>query len=179
MDDEIHKLLKRMAGGDINALGELYEILSFRVFNYARTILKNKESAEDVTHDVFLQIHKQSGRIADMANPEGYITVMTRHHAYNLIKRSKRAAVSLDEALKIGERPRVDDALIFEEAFNVLPTEQREALHLHLICGYTHKEISAILNVPLVTVKWRYGKAIRRLKEYFAQNEEVYCNEPI
>jgi len=61
-----------------------------------------------------------------------------------------------------------------------LPINQREVVYLHLICGYKHKDVATIQNVPLVTVKWRYGQALTKLKEYFTQNDmEEKCDEYI
>jgi len=66
---DIHDLLAGVALDDMQALGELYDALSARIFNYARTIIQSREMAEDVTHDVFLQINRYARRIAKAADP--------------------------------------------------------------------------------------------------------------
>jgi RNA polymerase sigma-70 factor (ECF subfamily) len=136
-------------------------------------ILRNKELAEDVTHDVFLQIHQQAFRIAKVPNPEGYIMVMTRNRAYNLMRIERRKSASLDEIPETSVNEQLDDRIMFETALSKLPAVQREAIYLHLICGYTHKETAAIVNAPVVTIKWRYGKAIKQLKECVKQDERL------
>ena len=42
MNKDIHDFLIRIANGDMDALGSLYDMLSVRIFNYARMIAKNK-----------------------------------------------------------------------------------------------------------------------------------------
>jgi RNA polymerase sigma-70 factor (ECF subfamily) len=183
MSKDIHALISDVAQGDMDALSELYDMLSLCIFNYARTITKNKELAEDITHDVFLQINKEAMRISKVTDPAAYIMVITRNHAYNLIKRGNRAAFA-DEISEISDGSSPYDRLLFEDAFSTLPANQRETVHLHLISGYTLKEIAQLQNTPLVTVKWRYGKALSRLREYFTQGEqekkkEENCNGTI
>lgn len=176
MNEDIRALLYYVANGKTDALADLYKMLSSRIFNYARTITKNKEMAEDITHDVFLQINRQADHIAKMSEPCAYIMVIARNQSYNLIKRSNRAVSLSYDTLEIANNPPHDN-LIFKEAFEELPANQRETVHLHLICGYSLKEIAGIQKTPLVTVKWRYGKALSKLRAYFKQEQEEKYNE--
>ena len=144
---------------NIDDLGELYDAWAVRIFNYARTITRNRETAEDITHDVFLHAYKQAGRIVKMKKPGAYLMVMTRHHAYNLLKRVSRESVPLDEVHEASVMS-PNEHLLFEDAFASLPAKQRETVYLHLICGFTYSEIAKMQNVHLITVKWRSGKAV-------------------
>ena len=178
---DINAIISDIASGNMESFGELYDTLSERVFNYARTITGNKEMAEDITHDVFLQVYKHAERIGKMSNPVSYIMVSVRNHSYNMLKREKRVAdLQDDTADNVYSISSVHDRILFEDAFNSLPIKQREVVYLHLICGYKHKDVAAIQNEPLVTVKWRYGQALKKLKEYFTQNDkEEKCDEYI
>jgi len=178
---DINTIISDVASGSMESFGELYDTLSERVFNYARTITRNKEMAEDITHDVFLQVYKHAARIGKMSDPVSYIMVSVRNHSYNMLKREKRVAdLQDDTADDVCSISSVYNRILFDDAFNSLPINQREVVYLHLICGYKHKEVAAIQNVPLVTVKWRYGQALKKLKEYFTQkNKEEKCDEYI
>ncbi|MDR0490518.1 MAG: RNA polymerase sigma factor [Oscillospiraceae bacterium] len=181
MRNDIHAIISDVAKGDMDSFGELYNLLSERIFNYARTITRNREMAEDITHDVFLQVHKHAARIDKMADPVAYIMVSARNHSYNMLKRENRAADLQDDAIDTAcSISSAFNRILFKDAFNDLPANQREAVYLHLICGYKHKDIAIIQNVPLVTVKWRYGQALSKLKEYFTQSDMgVKCDERI
>ena len=52
MSQNIQGSFTRLAAGDMNALDEIYDVLSIQIFNYARTITKNKEASEDITLSV-------------------------------------------------------------------------------------------------------------------------------
>ena len=180
MDRDTHEMISDMARGDMDAFGELYDSLSSRVFNYAMTITRNKDIAEDITHDVFLQVYKHAARIEKTADPVAYIMASTRNHSYNMQKRERWVTGLQDDVIDISAISSAFNRLLFEEAFSALPANQREVVYLHLICGYRHKDIAAIQNAPLVTVKWRYGQALSKLREYFTQNEmEGKCDERI
>ena len=180
MDKDINMLMANLANGDMNCLKELYDMLSLRIFNYARSITKNKETAEDITHDVFLQINKQAARIAEISDPVAYIMTIARNHTYNLLKRNNRISASSDDLLELRDESAPYDQILFEEAFSELPENQRETIHLHLICGYSLKDTAKIQNTPLVTVKWRYKKALSKLRAYFTQDKkEENQNEPL
>ena len=178
MSLEINALLVSIAEGKMNALGEIYTMLSVRIFNYARAITRNKESAEDVTHDVFIQIHKHASRLAKMDNPVAYIMVATRNQSFDYMKRNKRTADSLEDMSEKEGTFQPQNRLFVEDALMQLPVNQRETVYLHYICGYTHKEVSKIMGVPLATVKWRCGKALTQLQAYFLHdNKEGLCDE--
>ena len=172
MSENLHALMSGIAEGEMDALGELYDLLSGRIFNYALTITRNREMAEDITHDVFLQINRHAVRIAKLTNPTSYIMVTTRNHCYNLLKRGSQAAVSLNDILEVSDISSPYDRVLFDDAYSRLPPSQRETIYLHLICGFSHKDVAQIQNAPLVTIKWRYGKALARLKAYFTQGEK-------
>jgi len=180
LDRDTHTVIADMARGSMNAFGELYDSLSSRIFNYAKTITRDKEMAEDITHDILIQTLKHATRIEKVADPVAYIMVATRNHSYNVMKRESRVTVLSDGVIEIGAISSPVDRLLFEDAFSALPANQRETVYLRFICGYTYKEIASIQNAPLVSVKWRYGKAIAKLREYFKNNEtEEKCDEYI
>jgi len=180
MNKDVRALLSDISKDNMNAFGELYDLLARSVFNYVYVITKNKQMAEDVTHDVFLQTYQKASKIGKVPDPVAYIMVIARNQSYNTIKRESRIISLEDSVIKNSESSSQYDRLLFEDAFNTLPANQRETVYLHLICGHTHKDIAAIQNTPLVTVKWRYRQAVSKLRDYFTQNEmEVNCNELI
>ena len=177
MSNNLNDILTSMSDGNINALGDLYRILSVRVFNYARTITRSKEMAEDVTHDVFLQIHSQASRLAKMENPTAYIMTATRNQSFDHIKRGSRITATLEDISETGSTSTDFDRLFIEDALSYLPANQRETVYLHHVCGFTYKEVSGIMGTPEVTVKWRCGKAMQQLQAYFTQEKEDFCDD--
>ena len=170
MNENIHPLLIGAAEGDMSAFGELYSLLSVRIFNYARTITGNKEVAEDITHDVFIQILKNAQRLAKAPNPMGYIMVTARNCAFDCLKRGKRADIPLEHIAEASDAESLHTRLFVEDAFSRLPANQRETMYLYHICGFSQKEVAQIMGAPLPTVKWRCGKALAQLQDYFQKD---------
>ncbi|MCL2200082.1 MAG: RNA polymerase sigma factor [Defluviitaleaceae bacterium] len=164
MIQDIRDYFIRLAEGHTGALDDIYNELSVRIFNYARTITKSKEISEDVTHDVFIRIISMAERLATIKNPVAYIMVATRNLAYDHLRKNKYAA-TLDEANQASVIPTPFNML--PDALSRLPANQRETIYLHHICGFTQKEVAKITCVPLVTVKWRCRQAKQKLQEYF------------
>ena len=177
MSKDIGTYLVSIAEGNIGALGELYSILSARIFNYARTITRNKEMAEDVTHDVFLQIYKHAERLAKMVEPVAYIMVAARNQSLDYLKRDKRIVASLEDISETEAARQTFDRMLIEDAFLQLPLNQRETIYLHHICGLTQKEVSKVMGVPLATVKWRSKKALTQLRTYLLHDGEGLCDD--
>ena len=165
MSQDVTRELTRLANGEIDALDELYDLLSARIFNYARSIMKNREAAEDVVHDIFLRIYGQATKLAKMRNPVAYIMVATRNLAYDHMKRSGYHSSTLDEMHDVAAAPMLYDSL--PDVLSVLPANQRETVYLHYVCGFTQKEVAKIMSVPLATVKWRCKKAKQSLQAYY------------
>jgi len=179
MSKDINAILAGMADGHIHALGELYAILSVRIFNYARAVAKNREAAEDITHNVFMQVLKQAARLSKMENPAAYIMVITRNQSYDYLKRGKRMAAALDDVPEMSDSSLPINKLVMEDAFSTLPDNQRETIYLHFVCGYTQKEVAGMMGAPLVTVKWRCKKALAQLQAYFNPNKEGFSHDVI
>ena len=157
--------LVRLAEGEIDALDDLYNLLSVRIFNYARTIVKSKHAAEDITHDVFMRVLNAAARLSEMQNPVGYVMTITRNLSYDELRKGHSSNVPLDEVREIADAAIVYDEL--PDALSTLPAPQRETIYLHYICGFSQKEVAGIMRVPLVTVKWRCKKAKQNLHKYF------------
>jgi RNA polymerase sigma-70 factor (ECF subfamily) len=53
------------------------------------------------------------------------------------------------------------------EALGTLPPEQLKILELAYFSGYTHVEISELLDLPLGTVKGRMRLGLKKIRDYF------------
>ena len=176
-------LIRRMAGGDRDALAELYDKLSRPLYATARHILNDAAEAQDVVHDVFLSLWENaatfdSGRGAAFS----WAVTLTRNRAIDRLRsRANRARLlgnsvpddlgyDADAALvggadlaKLGDR-----AAAVRAALTGLPEEQRRALELAFFSGLTQKEIADQLSEPIGTVKARIRRGLLKLRDVLA-----------
>ena len=175
-DAETERLIARMSRGEIAAMGELYELIGTDVYAFALSKTANKEWAEDVTHDTFVQIWKSAKHYIPMGKPLAWIFTVE----INLIRKQKnktKSAVPFDEAFE-SETDGTDfseDVIIgdfLQQMMNYLNEEEREVIALHIVSGLKHREIAKLLKKPLSTVLSKYNRAIKKLQNLVKEREE-------
>ena len=164
-------LVDRIALGDHDAFGELYDRYHPVVYGVARRVLGDGPPAEDVTQSIFLQL---------WARPESYrggsfgawVARVARNACIDVLR---SAAVRLREPELpddvVAEMRTEDEALAalnahtVNEALAVLTPEQRDAIEKAYFEGLTYSEVASRLGQPLGTVKSRIRVGLRRLWE--------------
>ena len=175
-DPRIEELIAQMSLGEIAAMGDLYELMGTDVYAYAVSKTANKEDAEAVTHDTFVQIWTSSKLYIPMGKPLAWIFTVE----INLIRKQKnrtKGSVPFDEALE-SESDGTDfseDVIIgdfLQQMLKHLNEEEREVIALHIVSGLKHREIAKLLEKPLSTVISKYNRAIKKLKNLVKEREE-------
>jgi RNA polymerase sigma factor (sigma-70 family) len=163
-------VLRELRGGSSQAFDRFYEQFASLVYTIALNMLGDRMEAEDVCHDVFLEVYNK----ADQYNPargsvEAWLAVKTRSRCLDRLKKKRPLCVD-----KVGEEaewhttPLVPtEELVLAKleqetlhlALNHLPEPQREALRGMYFESRTQQELAARMNRPLGTVKSfvRYG----------------------
>jgi RNA polymerase sigma factor (sigma-70 family) len=166
--------LAACARGERFALRAIYEAEGRWLLGVARRIVIDRELAEDVLQDAFLQIWQKAGSFQPaLGSGRGWIYTVVRHRA-------------LDEARKRGREQPLGDALtaLMEEHGHAhAPTEsamdaralgrcmaqleprKQAYLAYAYVEGWSHDQISERLSVPLGTVKSSIRRALLALKE--------------
>jgi RNA polymerase sigma-70 factor (ECF subfamily) len=168
-------LVQSIAAGDQRALHTLYEMAHRLVFTLIMRITANRETAEELTIDVFHDVWRRASRY-DAANGTvlGWIINQARSRAIDRLRfesRKKRSHGSnvqpLDEAAADPH-----DALELREqgeslraALAVLTPDERQAIEATFFAGLTHAEAAARLNQPLGTIKTRIRSGLHKLRQ--------------
>lgn len=144
------------------------------VFGYALNRTGNRQTAEDLTQEIFLQLLKTLASGTSVNHLEAYVWTVARYTWINWLKhKGKHSIVSngLPEFLADGTAEPLDQ-LVYHEAFDQLRREiaylselQRRILVMHYYDGLKQREIAAALNLPVGTVKWHLHEARRELKK--------------
>jgi RNA polymerase sigma-70 factor (ECF subfamily) len=177
-------LLRRIAGGDAAALRVLYDALAGRVVAIAQRILGDRQAAEDVAQETFVEAWRRAGQY-DPARGGATAFVMTIARSRAIDR--KRGAGTAQRALEAARaEPNASGApLPFElaeqrrerervlAALSALPAEQRAAIELAYFEGLTQREIAERTGEPLGTVKTRVRLGMARLAGLLAEGEEA------
>ena len=169
-------IVSRIAAGEGNALGDLYDRHGRLVYSLACRILRDAMEAEDIVQDVFAQAWREASRYdARRATVAGWLLLLTRTRAIDRLRSRRVRGIGVPAAPpRDVPDPSEDqelaairgaDADRLRAAYAELPTPQRSAIDLAYYEGLTHSEIAARLQEPLGTVKTRIRTALQRLRD--------------
>jgi hypothetical protein len=72
-------LTQSLTAGDREAFAALYDRLGVRLYRTALTMLASTAEAEDVVHDLFVDLARNRQKLARVADLDGYVFTMLRH----------------------------------------------------------------------------------------------------
>ena len=168
------RLLQSIAAGDELALHALYERAHSIVFTLIMRITANRETAEELTLDVFHDLWRRASGY-DPANGTvlGWIMNQARSRAIDRLRfenRKKRSHGSDAQPLAEDVADPRDVIELREQgnalraALATLTAAEREAIEATFFAGLTHAEASERLNQPLGTIKTRIRSALHKLR---------------
>jgi len=168
-------LVQSIASGDELALHALYGMSHRFVFTLAMRITANRETAEEVTLDVFHDVWRRASGY-DPANGTvlGWIMNQARSRAIDRLRfdsRKKRSNGGDEQPLaEVVADPH--DVLELREqsetlraALAGLTPDEREAIETTFFAGLTHAEAAARLGQPLGTIKSRIRSGLHKLRD--------------
>lgn len=165
------------------AFRELYELTAPRLYGLAMRVLGNREWAEDVLQEAFLNIWKVAGSYsASLSPPMAWLGLVVRSRALDFLRRRSSqqvdAAVPLDETLEgmlpadqpspLDASQASETAWALHECLRKLEARQREVLSLAYLRDLSHGELAAQLRLPLGTVKSWIRRGIDQLRACMA-----------
>jgi RNA polymerase sigma-70 factor (ECF subfamily) len=177
-------LVQSIAAGDQLALHALYERTHRVVFTLVMRITANRETAEELTLDVFHDVWRRAARY-DVANGTvlGWIMNQARSRAIDRLRyegRKKRVDPHASEPAMASEEPDARDVLELKQqsaalrtALAVLTTDERQAIETAFFSELTYAEVASRLNLPLGTVKTRIRSGLHKLRQALAAGGEA------
>ena len=172
-------LVQAIAAGDQVALHALYERAHRIVFTLIVRITCNRETAEELTLDVFHDVWRRaSGYDADNGTVLGWIMNQARSRAIDRLRfeqRKKRVDPSVGNPPEETDVLDAPDLLHFKQqsqalraALGALTPDERRAIEAAFFSELTHAEVAARLNEPLGTVKTRIRSGLHKLRQALA-----------
>ena len=162
------ELLVAVAGGDRQALAELYLGYHRRLARFLSRFTPRYENVEEIINDTFMVVWQSAKDFRNASQVSTWVIGIAYRTALKSLRRQKNHAAgrSLDEY----PEQTVDPALETEvqdwltRGLNRLPIEQRLTLELAYHMGHSLEEIAAITECPVGTVKARMFHAREKLR---------------
>lgn len=176
--------MKAIVARDEAALAQLYDRYRTILFGLLMRILNNREEAEDVLQEVFLQVWRKAEDFDEnRGRPFTWLVTLGRSRGIDRLRSlatrervaeagakevSEEISDAASDAFRSEQRGLVNDALA------QLPEEQKRPLMLAYFDGLTQSEIAANLGAPLGTVKTRMRTGLMKLREHLAGKGESF-----
>lgn len=164
-------ILKGCLNNDAVAQRELYNKYSAKMLAVCYRYAHNREDAEDMLQEGFIKIFLQIHTFENRGAFEGWIRRIIVHTCINILKKNKKFNESVDiihaTGLQVREEsvPAIIQAKQVIECIRILPIGYRTVLNLYAIEGYTHREISGMLDIEESTSRSQYTRAKAMLED--------------
>lgn len=167
----LEEYLKEIADDNMASLRLLYEETSAGVYSFTLSMLKNREDAEDAMQDVYLSIHRSAHLYTPMGRPMEWIMTVTKNICISKLRaRNKLKSLSdEDKPIAFPDISRSEDRMLLNEALKILTDEERKVIILKTVAQLKHREIATVLGIPQATVRSKYRRALKKLKQYLTK----------
>ena len=178
--DDNGSILARIAAGENGSFELLIEKYGNLVWSIGKKFLYRQSDLEDAVQEVFIAIWKSADKYdANKAKEITFVSMIARRrfidHLRKISKHKNLESIDEDNSghqlYKESILNESTDLQLVKNAIQSLDIDDQELLNLSVYQGYSHSEISKLLNIPLGTVKTRIRRNLIKLKEIFEKNE--------
>lgn len=181
-----HELINRIRRGERGLFGVLADRYYSDVFRYCYYQTGDEQAAWDCTQETFYRLMRFLDHYTERSRFKAWLLRIALNICRDYFRKSGRELsyeACFENASGSGgtdspysrvpppslpsPEARAETGILVQEALNLLPELQREAVILFYYYGYKQREIASITGAPLSTVKTRLRAGVERLQEYF------------
>jgi RNA polymerase sigma-70 factor (family 1) len=159
--------------GDQKAYKELFTSCYPSLFLFAKSMVKSKESAEEIVSDVFIKIWEKRRELEKIDNLKVYLYVSTRNTALNYLNLQKRTLTNPIEEFQ-GEFTSIyfdpeqlmitaDMLALIKRSIDQLPPKCKIIFKLVKEDGLKYREVAEILEISVKTVENQLAIALQKI----------------
>ena len=184
--DQEQLLIQQARDGDLEAFNQIVDRYQGLLYRICFRITGNASKAEDATQDSLIRAYQSLAQYHG-GSFKSWMTRIATNRCYDLIRAERRRPADSLEAQPFESQPRwsiepsaenpdsyADRSELsrrLEHALTLLSYEQREAVVLADVTGYTYEEIAEITGASIGTVKSRISRGRVRLREILRDDE--------
>lgn len=179
--------LKQMADGSYYAFERFYALYAPLVYRIALRVTNDPMEAEDVCHDVFLEVWDKAEQFDPArGSVEAWLSVRTRSRAVDRLRKKQRYRMESFEGASLAmcsEGSELDEAVVLRwqkerlrVALEQIPAAQRQAVIGVYLENRTHSELAERMNRPLGSVKSLIRCGLRNMRKMIRQANEMHSD---
>ncbi|MCF6093024.1 RNA polymerase sigma factor [Microaerobacter geothermalis] len=178
MDQELYQIIEQAKRGDKKSFEQLISVYKGKVFRHAYAMLGDWMEAEDVSQEAFIKAYVALSKLQSAYAFSSWLAQIVSHLCHNRLSKKEKEKINIWKNV-IDLQQRLTDSnrameqkqlqMNIEEAMQKLSSEQREAIVLRDIQGFSYEEMANILKIPVGTVKSRIHAARLVMREELAK----------
>jgi RNA polymerase sigma-70 factor, ECF subfamily len=180
LDLELRRIITRAKSGDAGAFGELYTRYAGLILRYLYARLREQESAQDLTQEVFVRVIKGIGGFEFRGEKSflGWLYTIAGNVLIGQARRKRAVSTPLDESLELVDPHGQDavhsifDRVALEQAIVQLTEDQQQVLTLKFFADMTNQEIAAALGRTEGAVKALQHRALHALQQILERERD-------
>ncbi|WP_420805996.1 RNA polymerase sigma factor [Bacillus kwashiorkori] len=154
------------------SFADIYEQYSDKVYSYIFLLVRNKETAEDLTQETFYKAYKKWDEFQWNSKPDTWLIQIGRNLTYDYFRRKKLSQLFTKEKIELANYETPQEILVkgeevkqLYEAIHSLKIEYKDVLILRKIKEFSIVETAEILGWNEVKVKNATKRAMDALKK--------------
>jgi RNA polymerase sigma-70 factor (ECF subfamily) len=177
------EIIKKLRKGDLNVLKNMWDEHSKHMLNLAFRMVLDRDQAEDILMDVFVQIPEAIQKFRGESSLSTWLYMLTKNACLMKLRSDKvHLKIETDRHLEIEERAigksEKTETLLDKEALSyglsILTPDQRSLLWLKDAEGLDIKTLSEMYNAPEGTLKARLSRARTQVRQVL-EKETTYA----
>jgi RNA polymerase sigma-70 factor (ECF subfamily) len=171
-------IIGRIRQGDVQQFESLFRSSYVSLVRYARTLIKDQDTAEEIVQDLFFRIWKDKDKIRIESSLNGYLFRSVHNRCLHYIEHSKVVVRHAEEmSAEMSESPESpSDVLNYKELqaqiariLERLPERCGKIFYMNRFEGLKYNEIADKLSVSVKTVEANMGKALKEFRKELSE----------
>ena len=179
MTDE--QIMEAVQNGDLQQTSLLFDRYHKRLFNFLARLTMDRDTAEDLTQNVFLRLIKYRSSYRQGSKFQSWIYQMARNVFSDHYQKTKNKKANFIDVEKMGERIADNDEgeklgeqeLLLQKSMALLSEDQRELLVLTRFQHMKYEEVAVIMDTTVANIKVKVHRAIAKLREHYFELEKI------
>lgn len=164
------QIIKKAISGDSDALSVLIDKYKDIVYNLALSIVKNKESAKDITQESFLKVLENIDRFRSDSKFSTWLYRIVYNQSIGFAQKEKTFNSldnKLSDSIEYSELPEShkEDYSELYKAIEMLEDNERNVVMLFYLAEKNIKDISIITNLSLSNIKVILHRSRKKLQK--------------
>jgi RNA polymerase sigma-70 factor (ECF subfamily) len=172
-------IIGRIRQGDVRQFESLFRSSYVSLVRYAKTLIKDQDTAEEIVQDLFFRIWKDREKIRIESSLNGYLFRSVHNKCLHHIEHNRVVVRHAEEmSFRLPETPESpSDILNYKELqekiasiMERLPERCGKIFYMNRFEGLKYNEIAEKLSVSVKTVEANIGRALKEFRKELSEN---------